>query len=208
VRPKNSHEGRIRDGRAALAFGAEEHQAETLQREVGADRGDQQHQHRGVRQRLEDEAVEKQPDRRDDQQRQRDIDRDRGVLAGEPECQGVDRHRQQDVDREGPTDQAQVQRAAAGEHIEAERHRAHHHRELGCARHIARRQRGIGQRAEGDELALRNQDDAGDGEHQHQRKAEQCVDRAIGDAVLHQEQHDRRVQDRALPHHASDRSRP
>src|SRR5438034_830474 len=54
-------------------------------------------------------------------------------------------------------------------------------------------------RAIGDEFALRDQDDAGDREHQHQRQAEQRIDRAIGDAVLDQEQHDRRVQDRALP---------
>ena len=56
-----------------------------------------------------------------------------------------------------------------------------------------------GQRAIGDELALRNQDHAGDREDQHQRQPEQGIDRAVGDAVLQQEQHDRRVQDRALP---------
>ena len=96
-------------------------------------------------------------------------------------------------------DQPPMQRSAADEQVEAERHHAHRHRQPRGARHLARRQRGIGQRAIGDELALRNQDHAGDREHQHQRQAEQRIDRAVGNAVLHQEQHDRRVQDRALP---------
>jgi hypothetical protein len=55
---------------------------------------------------------------------------------------------------------------------------------------------------------LRNQDDAGDREHQHQRQPEQRIDRAVGDAVLDQEQHDRRVQDRTLPLNASGGSHP
>ena len=122
-----------------------------------------------------------------------------GLLAGEPPGQGQDRHRQHDVDRERTSDQPEVQRPAADEQIEAKRHHAHRHRQPRGARHLAGRQRGVGQRAVGDELALRNQDHAGDGEHQHQRKAEQRIDRAVGNAVLHQEQHDRRVQDRALP---------
>ncbi len=104
-----------------------------------------------------------------------------------------------DIDRERAADQPQMQRSAAGEQVEAERHDAHRDRQPRGARHLAGRQRGIGQRAVGDELALRNQDHAGDGEHQHQREAEQRIDRAIGNAVLHQEQHDRRVQDRTLP---------
>ena len=64
----------------------------------------------------------------------------------------------------------------------------------------------IPQRAIGDELALRNQDHARDGEHQHQREPEQRIDRTIGNAVLHQEQHDRRVQDSpAPPEHSAGR---
>ena len=68
--------------------------------------------------------------------------------------------------------------------VEREGAGAHGERELCRARHLPGGQRGIGQRAIGDELALRDQDDAGDGEHQHQRQAEQRIDRAIGDAVL------------------------
>ena len=192
-------DGRIGDRRAALAFGAEKHQPKTLQRQMAADRGDQQHQHRGVRQRLEHDAIEEQPDRGHDQKRQRDRDGDRRMAAGEPGGEGEDQRGQDDIDREGAADAFQMQRFAVHEQIEAERHDPHRHRQPGGAWHLARRQRGIGQRAIGDELALRNQDHAGDGEHQHQRQPEQRIDRAVGNAVLHQEQHDRRVQDRTLP---------
>ena len=58
-----------------------------------------QHQHRCVRDRLKRDAIEEQSDRRDDQQRQRDIDRNRGLGAGEPIGQGQDGNRQDDVDR-------------------------------------------------------------------------------------------------------------
>ena len=77
-----------------------------------------------------------------------------------------------------------VQRAPRGEQVEREGGRAHRDRELGGARHLARGQRGIGQRAIGDELALRDQDHARHREHQHQRQPQQRIDRAIGDAVL------------------------
>ncbi len=53
-----------------------------------------------------------------------------------------------------------------------------------CAGHLASLQRGQGQRAESDEFALRNEDDAGDGEDEDQREGEQRIDGAVGDAVL------------------------
>jgi hypothetical protein len=83
--------------------------------------------------------------------------------------------------------------------VEREGGDAHRHRELGRARHLARGQRGIGQRAISDELALRDQDHPRHGEHQHEREPEQRIDRAIGDAVLDQEQQDRRIHFRTLP---------
>ena len=67
------------------------------------------------------------------------------------------------------------------------------------ARHLAGRQQRIGERAEGDELALRYEDDARDREDQHQRQAKQRVDRTVGDPVLKQKQKDRRIQDRRSP---------
>ncbi|MGY3404405.1 hypothetical protein ACVWZV_000518 [Bradyrhizobium sp. GM5.1] len=106
---------------------------------------------------------------------------------------------QHDIGDDAAQDQASVQRLARGEQVEREGANAQGEREFRRTRHLARGQRGIGQRAIGDEFALGNEDDAGDGEHQHQRQAEQRIDRAIGDAVLQQEQHDGGIQDRTLP---------
>ena len=67
------------------------------------------------------------------------------------------------------------------------------------ARHAAGGERGVSERAIGDEFALRDQDHPGDGKYQYQRQPKQGIDRAVGNAVLQQEQQDRCVQDRTLP---------
>ena len=54
------------------------------------------------------------------------------------------------------------------------------------SRRLTRFKRGIGQRAPGDELALRNENYTRHGEQQDKRHAKQRVDRAIDDAVLRQ----------------------
>ena len=45
----------------------------------------------------------------------------------------------------------------------------------------------------GNELSRRNEDDAGDGKHQHQGQRKKRIDRAIGDAILREQQRDRRI---------------
>ena len=166
---------------------------------MAADRGDQQHQHGGVRDRLEGDAVEIQADRGDDRERQRDIDGDASLMARQRQRCAPDRQRQRDVDGEAAQHAGGMQRFAGGEEVEAERHHAHRDRQPDRARHLAGRQAGIGQRAKGDELALRDQDHPRHREHQHQRQAEQRVNRAVGYAVLQQEQQNGRVQGRSLP---------
>ena len=59
----------------------------------------------------------------------------------------------------------------AGKQVEAEGHHAHRHRQSRGARHLAGCQHGVAQRPIGDEFALRDQDHAGDGKHQHQLQA-------------------------------------
>ena len=44
------------------------------------------------------------------------------------------------------------------------------------------------QRAVGDEFALRNQNDARDGEHHHDRQRQQRIDGAVGEAILREQQ--------------------
>jgi hypothetical protein len=166
---------------------------------MASDGGDQEHQHGGLREWLEGEPVEKQPDHGDNDERQRDRERDRRMMAGGPERCGEHDAGENDIDDEGARDLPGMQRATLGEQIEREGSTAHRDRELGGARHLAGSQRGIGQRAIGDELALGNQDHPRHGEHQHEREPEQRIDRTIGDTVLDQEQQDRRIHARTLP---------
>ena len=166
---------------------------------MAADGGNQEHQHRRMRERLKRDAIEEHPDRRDDGKRQRDVDGDAGVVGCRPHRQRQHDCRQHDIDREGAGNEPKAERPAGRNQVEQERHCAHRQRKPRRARHLARRQRCVGERAVGHEFALRNQDHAGHREHQHQRKAEQRIDRAIGDAVLDQEQHDRHIQDLSAP---------
>ena len=64
----------ISDGRAD-AFGPEEGEAEARQREMHAEGGDQQHQHAGVGQRLERDAVDHRPHRHDQRDGEQDVHR-------------------------------------------------------------------------------------------------------------------------------------
>ncbi len=152
-----------------------------------------------MRQRLEGEAIQEDADQGDDHQRQCDIDQ-HGRMAGDQHGgHGEHDSGQDDIGCNSAQHEAQVQRAPRREQVEAERRNPHDEGELGRARHLAGAERGIGQRAIGDELALRDQDHARHGEHQHQRQPQEGVDRAVGDAVLNQEQHDRGVQVLTLP---------
>ena len=126
-------------------------------------------------------------------------DRDRRPGPGKAVGQGQNSAGQHDVEGKGAQDLLELQRSSRVKQIEREGGHAHRHGEPRGARHLAGRQHGIAERAVRDEFALRDQDDAGDGKYQHQRQPEQRIDRAIGDAVLQQEQHDRRVQDWRSP---------
>jgi len=74
-----------------------------------ADGCDQKHQHGSVGDRLERQAIEKQANRRDDQQRQADVEEREILASGEPVGQSEDRHGHEDVDRKRPRDQRGVQ---------------------------------------------------------------------------------------------------
>jgi len=63
---------------------------------------------------------------------------------------------------------------------------------LAC-RHLVGLQRSEGQRPVGDELALRDENDAGDGEDQHQGQRQQRIDGAAGDAILTEEKEDLQI---------------
>lgn len=73
----------VRQRGSPQSLGAEEHQPEALQREVAADEAIRSTSTEVCADRLEGDAIEKQSDRGDDEQRQRDIDRDRRFWACE-----------------------------------------------------------------------------------------------------------------------------
>jgi len=108
----------------------------------------------------------------------------------------VDRRRQQDEleeeRRQRTAGMDLAGRAAQGdEGLLREAGETQDHQQGGALREVAGLEGGHGQRPEGDEFAQRNEDHAGDREHQHQRQGQQHVHRAAGDAVLGQDGEDR-----------------
>ena len=87
----------------------------------------------------------------------------------------------------------QFRSGAAAPQLEQERRRAEYQQQAHGGGRAAAAQHRIGKRAIGDELALGNEDDPRHGEQQHEREAEQRIDRAVGQAVLKQECEYRRV---------------
>ncbi|MNS97308.1 hypothetical protein D3C72_1316340 [compost metagenome] len=157
-----------------------------------ADRDNQQHQRAGLGQRLVSEAVQHRPEGNDDQQRQRDLrqhrQRLRAILLDHP----VHRQREHQV-LAGQYRQPLAQRApqlGAAQHGHGfidEGQRAHGQQQPAGLRRMPGLHRGQRERAVGNELPLRDEDDARHREHQHQGQCQQRVDRARGDAVLGQD---------------------
>ena len=68
-------EARVPEARIAEALGAEEDEAQAGQREMHADRDDQQHEHGGIGEALVGQAIDERAEQRDDRQRQRALHR-------------------------------------------------------------------------------------------------------------------------------------
>ena len=90
-----------------------------------------------MRQRLKNDAIEKHPDGRVDQKRQRNVDRNRRMTAGQPRGEDENQRWDDDVDQQGPGHQTQMECLAAGEQIQGERNYAQRERQQGGARHLA-----------------------------------------------------------------------
>ena len=114
---------------------------------------------------------------------------------------GGGQHEKRQAEREGgiARDLGRLQHAAARDQLEHEGGDAEGERHIGRTRHAAGFQQGEGQAAIGDELALRHEDHPRDGKDQHKREAEQGIDGAIGDTVLHEEQDDGQIHGVAPP---------
>ena len=178
----------VPERRIAKTFGAEEQQAQTGHRKVHADRHDQQHQRAGRLQRLKRHAVQQRAERRNHGNAQQRLHRQRVLLRRGPDRQRRDqRWRQQ---RAATGLQRRCQAAPVlpdADKVHGRRQHRQNQQQPDRARHLAGLQYGQGQRTIGDELALWDEDDAGDREHQHGGQAQQRVDGAVGQSVQHQD---------------------
>jgi hypothetical protein len=89
--------------------------------------------------------------------------------------------------------------AHVGDAVEHGRRGAQRQQQPDAARHRAELQHRQRQRAVGDELALRDEDDARDGEHEHERQREQRIDCTVGRTVEGEDAGNREVHGQCRP---------
>ena len=187
-RERPGGEAHVPEARVAKALGAEEHQAEAGEREVHADRDDQEDEHGRVGEPLVGEAIDERPEQRDDGERERALREQVQLERRRPPGQRRDDDRRRQRAHEAANDRRRGQAAPdrVGE-VEQRRQRRQPEQQPDRPRHLAELQQRERQRAVGDELALRDEDDPRDREHEHRRQRQQRVDGAVGDAVEEQD---------------------
>ncbi|MEN9478216.1 MAG: hypothetical protein RLZZ300_2357 [Pseudomonadota bacterium] len=158
--------------------------SEPDQGEVHGNRNDEQDQRRGAGQRLEGDAVDHRPERHDEQHGEDNLCPQRHLAGRHGEQPGGGQQRHADVGDEQGRQLGIATIAQQPVAVEQRDGGAQAEQQPDCTGHLASLQRSQGQRAESDEFALRNEDDAGDGEDEDQREGEQRIDGAVGDAIL------------------------
>ena len=175
----------LAERRGARAFRPEDDQAQADHQQVQGHRDDEQDQHRRFGHRLEGDAVNHRAERHDDQQAEQSLDRQRQSLNGQYPEQSGDRQ------RIGEVDQRRLAQLLApgriGDGIGGQRQHTGTEQQPDGTRIVAGFQRRHGQGTPGEKFALGNEDDAGDGEDQHQRQGQQRIDGTVGDAILRQQ---------------------
>ena len=152
------------------------------------DRHDQQHQRRCVGNRLVHKAVEQRTHRHQQRQRERNLP----GHGQRGQRQLVDQqHKQHRVDQLGGEQPAQSGRTRAAaeflKQVDRGRGKTQPDQQPNHRAGLARLHRRHGQRAVGDEFPLGNQQHPCHGKHQHDGQRQQCVNCAVGDAILAQE---------------------
>jgi hypothetical protein len=165
-------------------FGAEKHEPQAGHGEMDADGGNHQGQDAGIGQRLESESIRVRAQRRDDGQREQAV-RPQGPSASvRPihDCRDQDRQRESAHGRSGDTNHRLMppQGACAVHDCACDRKCKHQPERPRHAPGMQRRER---QRAERDELALRDEGDARDREDQHASDCQLHIDRAMCQSV-------------------------
>ncbi len=169
------------------------------EREMDADRDDQQHEHGGVGEALVRQAVDERAEQRHDRERQRALHEQVELERRRPPRQRGDEHRRAERAHERLGDRRGRQAAARRiDDVEQRRHCREAEQQPDRPRHPAELEQRERQRAEGDELALRDEDDARDREDEDDRERQQRIDGAVGDAVEQQDAGDRSVHAGAL----------
>ena len=149
------------------------------------DRDDQQHQHARVGERLVGDPVQQRPERGHGGERQQHLHRQRQRARRRPPDERGDRAAEHRATARAAAAAGAIRRArTVATRLDDGGDDRHADQQPDRAGRLAELQARERQRAVGDELARRDQDDARDGEHQHQRERQQRVDRAVGDAVL------------------------
>ncbi len=172
---------RVRERRSAEPFRPEEGEAEADEDEVDAERRDEKHEHACLRERLEGEAIEQGGEGRHDQHGE-------GRFGEGAELERRERAGEQDGgawQHQGLGGEAE--QCAASPLLEQpgdERGSAQPEQQPGAARQLALVECAERESAVGHDLAGRDEDDARDGEHEHEGERQQRVDRAVDDAVL------------------------
>ena len=154
------------------------------------DGDDQEHQHRGVGERPERDAVEQGGYRQHDRAGERDAEPHRQLVPGRQPDQERRYDRQQAVKhhRLGEAPRLAVTNERVG--FRRRRHRGEDEHQPHRAGQLLHLQRGKRERGVADHVAERHEDDARDQEDQDDPEADQDVDGAGGDAVLNQKKRD------------------
>ena len=177
-------ETEIGESRRARPFRTKEQQAEADHRGMHGHRNDEQYQHRGTGQWLVGDAVNHRTHRHDEQQGNNHLQPERQFGGRQGEERRGRKQRQTDIQDEQGGQFAEATVADILNAIHQGDGRTQCEQQPDCAGHLAGLQAGEGQRPVGNEFPLRNENDAGDGEDQHQGKGEKGVDGTVGDAVL------------------------
>ena len=174
----------------AHALRAEEHQAESRQREMQRHGHGEQQQDRGVGDRPEHDAVEQWGDRQHQRQRQHDPDRHRqGRSRREPDRRGR-QQRQDEIEQQRARQPMECAVPRESGRLDRRRQDREHRHQADRPRSASCFQRGESERREGGDIAERHEDHARHGEDQHQAEADQDIDGPAGDAVHRQDRRD------------------
>ncbi len=174
----------------AHAFGTEEHQAKSRQREMQRHRDREQQQYRSVGDRPEHDAVEQRCNRQHEGERQSDPARHRQGRAREQPDRRGRQEGQDEIEQQGPRQAGKGACPHERDHFDGRRQHGERNHEADRARSGAALQGSQAEGGEGCDISERHEDHACDREDQNQPQADQDIDCPAGDAIHRQDRCD------------------